>query len=98
MERIQFGGRRVAGFGVDLTPNEVLTKLEESDPCNACHHDTYSTIRVAGAVIASVAATAGIIYVVYKEKLDKRFVAFKKDLEKDSCLPEREEYVDLDAP
>ena len=54
---IRMGGKYVPGFGVGF--NE-----EKLDPLYECHHDTYVTLKVLGAVIVTAAATAGVIYYV----------------------------------
>lgn len=60
MERLQIGGRHVAGFGVGFS--DEFEKA--NDPLYECHHDTYVTLKVLGAVIVTAAATAGVIYYV----------------------------------
>jgi hypothetical protein len=67
MEHIQFGGRRVAGFGVGKTIEEVTEELEKSDPCAACHHDTYSKLKTFGTIIATAVVTAGVLYIWEKK-------------------------------
>ena len=61
MEKIQRGGRRVAGFGVGFDPDEFE---KANDPLYDCHHDTYVKLKVLGAAIVTAAATAGVIYYV----------------------------------
>jgi hypothetical protein len=64
---MRFGGRQVPGFGVGLTIEEATAELEKSDPCAACHHDTYSKLRTFGAVVAGMGIGAGL-YGLYRGK------------------------------
>jgi hypothetical protein len=68
MERVQLGGRKAAGFGVGLTPNEALEELEKSDPCRACHHDAYTKLKTFGSVLAGMVVGAGLYRLFVKEK------------------------------
>jgi hypothetical protein len=61
---IQYGGREMTGFGVgDISRDEIERAL---DPLYNCHHDTYSKLQTAGAVIVSVVITAGVFYFLRK--------------------------------
>lgn len=62
MERIQFGGQRVTGFGVSDFVEEVE---REYDPLYACHNDKVVKLKMFGAVVGTALVTAGtILYVV----------------------------------
>ncbi len=62
----------MAGFGVAAPSiEEVTEELEKSDPCYACHHDTYSKLRTFGTAVAG-AALGAALYGLYARPVYKR--------------------------
>jgi hypothetical protein len=42
------------------TIEEATAELEKSDPCAACHHDTYSKLKTFGTMVVGMALGAGL--------------------------------------